>query len=792
MTRRQRETEAWPWDDPDDAELYRAAVRGCLWDAEFYQYYGLRLYLSPDALQEAAHRGDFAALVHDSARAQYAHYREAVQRVHELRGRLAAARQPTGGGLLVAVGAAAALVGLVWLVVDLWALDAGPAGWGYAVPLAALGPAAWPGLRRRVENLVGAVCLRVALRVWERRQEDRRLLWRWTMVWNGIRPQMHRAARDMLGDEWDQLLTAASDDWLRVVQDPALVVSTAAQQQLEGMMNRIDGGTIAVCGPRGAGKSTLLRACSVDQVTEPRDLSVFVSTPAEYSPHEFLLALFGEVCSRYLTRFGDAGPDVGLFQRVRRRTIARSVLRTLGRSARLVVALTALTAGLYQCFVWLRGRFTSPVDLARLRRDGLDLFDSAAALWRAHPWAPGLLLVLAGLYLLPSLRRRAAEPASLTDECRRLLLRLRTVQSTTSGTTLTLPQVLGAGAGATRATAVSSLPFTFPELVSEFRRVVADIAEEVGRDGIRLVIGVDELDRVGDTVTARRFLGQIKAVFGIRNVYYLVSVAEDVGAAFVRRGLQYRDATDSSLDDILYLPPRTTEESRGILARRAPHLTPPFVLLAHALSGGIPRDLIRYARRLSEAQRNLGHPELEDVTHHLVREELAGTLDGFRALLALEDAGRPESGPLLHQLHVMVRMLHTGDDVTEETVQARLQDLADSLVPVLAAPCPQPVVAAEPDAPDLGQAALWREAMACIYFALTLMQIFGRPDFENRRERARGKGAHGELERLAEARQELAISPFSTHTILDGIRTAWDLPALLVQPPVLPPAPPSQ
>ena len=65
------------------------------------------------------------------------------------------------------------------------------------------------------------------------------------------------------------------------------------------------------------------------------------------------------------------------------------------------------------------------------------------------------------------------------------------------------------------------------------------------------------MDRLGTDTQALAFLREIKAILGVPRVYYLISVAEDVGAAFVRRGLPHRDVTDSSLDDIVHVQPRT-------------------------------------------------------------------------------------------------------------------------------------------------------------------------------------------------------------------------------------------
>ncbi|MFF1918588.1 hypothetical protein ACFVYE_45200 [Streptomyces sp. NPDC058239] len=68
------------------------------------------------------------------------------------------------------------------------------------------------------------------------------------------------------------------------------------------------------------------------------------------------------------------------------------------------------------------------------------------------------------------------------------------------------------------------------------------------------------------------------------------------------------------------------------------------------------------------------------------------------------------------------------------------------------------------------------EASAYAYFSLTLLDIFSTTGFDERLKQAQAQGFPGEPERLAEARQELGISPYSARTLITDIRKAWSLP----------------
>lgn len=309
---------------------------------------------------------------------------------------------------------------------------------------------------------------------------------------------------------------------------------------------------------------------------------------------------------------------------------------------------------------------------------------------------------------------------------------------------------------------MSTVPPNFPELVADFRDLLTRIAADGASRGGRVVIAIDEVDRLGSDTQALAFLNEIKAVLGVPHVHYLISVAEDVGAAFVRRGLPHRDVTDSSLDDVVHVQPATLHESRAILAKRAPGLTEPYVMLAHALSGGVPRDIIRYGRHIMEMQEKAQSDELIDISRHLILQELAETLAGFRTLLSKRQ-WTPDTHDVLNAFRNLGAHLRNACPCTTLDVQRALEQFAVH-------------TATDLQEPALSDARhLIDEASAYAYFSLTLLEIFSTDGFERRRSAAAEQGLDGDPELLAEARQELGVSPYSTRPLITAIRAAWSL-----------------
>ncbi|MEV4039917.1 hypothetical protein [Streptomyces umbrinus] len=381
----------------------------------------------------------------------------------------------------------------------------------------------------------------------------------------------------------------------------------------------------------------------------------------------------------------------------------------------------------------------------------------------------GVLLAKAGGW-----SPRPEEPALIT-RCRSHLYRLQTIQQSTNGLTTGAAQVLSLGTN--HSTSVSTIPPTYPELVAEFRSLLEGIAAEIVGRGKTVVIAIDEVDRLGTDSQALAFLREIKAILGVPLVYYLISVAEDVGAAFVRRGLPHRDVTDSSLDDIIHVQPSTLSESRTILAKRSQNLKDPHTMLAHALSGGILRDLLRYGLQIREIQDKTQSHELTDISRHMVLEELAETFAGFRTLLS-KYQWTHDTSDVLASFRTLCGYLRDPCPCTEAEMLHTLEEFAfysHDPRPATAATSDRQSAAADQElTSDVRQ--IIDEASAYAYFSLTLLDIFSAEGLERRTQRAAVHGPNGDPGRLADARQELGISPYSARPLIETIRKAWSLP----------------
>lgn len=627
------------------------------------------------------------------------------------------------------------------------------------------------------------------------RLQDLRERWLADIVESVIYPNVVEAINKVLGKDYWKLRVEPESEGLKKLQDPVFRVSTRSSGRLKQLLSQMDGGSIALAGPRGAGKSTLLKdfsQLSGDQMISVRGICVYVPAPAEYVAKEFIADLFQRLCEAYLQYSRSTAamtlPDAGR-PRVRhggkfRRMIALSWLTV---RALLTMGLVAWVATLLvgkafpersQSFEALARWINHVQTVTRIRwPDDRWYFEAVIVLI--------VLLVVLACWPRPRLWRRymrRPEEHELTRRAREYLLRLQVDKTVTKSASIASPITRGIAFGLNRGTSVKYIPWTMPELVGQARHFMEDVSAELRILNRAIFIGIDEIDRIGSLEHAERFIGEIKAIFGIEGCFFVVAVAEDVGSMFSQRATAGRTIVENAFDEIVTVRPLDLEEARNLLLRRVPGFTDAFVYLVHALSGGLPRELIRMSRRLVEihfertaagqnsacpatnsrgpVDRPPAYSQLGDLAPALVQEAVVEALDAARdqmsslllgsawapafdelrlASVALRrDSNTPEAAyrviEKISQMHSNVR--HSGMSGNED-IACRI----------------------------LGQLS------AFAYFGITVVDAFSDRYFSlNKAGRETDGRLGGSYAELTAARSELSVSAASSRMVLDRFR----------------------
>ncbi|WP_328606824.1 hypothetical protein OG943_44205 [Amycolatopsis sp. NBC_00345] len=546
----------------------------------------------------------------------------------------------------------------------------------------------------------------------------------------------------------------AFDDQLGLYDEEDLrVVPTPAAKRLRRIIERADTGAVALGGQRGVGKTTAIESMQrglIHGSEAPAPLVVVASAPANYDARDFVLHLHALLCKAVIdlvSRRVDE-PASGW------RPALRAGLRGLAN----VVASAAIGWGVGG-WLWGGSLFRFPAELWHLlRRD----WRTPPLLWTGQPTSHRIALIVVGILALWLVadalivaagwltraygRGRQGQLRGLLAEAREQLDRIRFLQTHTSGWSgkLTLPA--GGDLGRTRTTQRAEQQLTHPEVVASFREFARRGATTLRDTGVtdRLVVAIDELDKIGEQEKAHQLVNDVKGIFGVPGCLFFVAVSDDAVLSFEKRGLAVRDAFDSAFSELVRLEPFTLDESRLWIATRLPRIQEQFSYLCHCLSGGLPRDLRRTTIDMVDVTTERYQPTLSVVAGILVRTELAAKSSAFTG-----QARGLEHNAVLDELwSKLLRIPESGNAVELAALAAELNEDATN---------------------DLADEVnrLRRHSSAFVLFCATLLEVFTDALTEER--------LTGDLHQLAIARRHLALDPHLAWLTLADFRKSRDL-----------------
>jgi hypothetical protein len=585
---------------------------------------------------------------------------------------------------------------------------------------------------------------------------------RQALVEKGFLPFLRSTINDHLRSYSTQLTIDRKTPGLSELFDPEFEIRTSAADRLERLLHRMPGGSIGVSGPRGVGKTTLIRSfCDGQYSPDPRVTSAMVSVPVEYSARDFILHLFATLCRKML---GVGVDDHDLAPTLSTALAAKQ--GAIGLRAIAFYGLMFLAAGAGLSLLFVTKQEVDP---------GL-------------AWAVTLVVIGLGL-LAHAISRarmriapyRAPEESStssdrndrisdLRDTAVRRLQEIKYLQTFSSAWSGAVKSPIGIEAGTSGTASLAQQQLSLPEIVLLLRTFL----EQASRLG-RVVIGIDELDKLASDDKAWQFLNDIKAIFGVEGCYYLISVSEEAMASFERRGMPFRDVFDSSFDEIIHVRYMVLSDARRLLNRRIVGLPIPFTSLCYCLSGGLPRDLIRAARNVVEPPHGETSSSLSTVTRVLVGEEVRGKTEAIVAALK-----GIEFEPTVSSVLRWCDELHTRDLSARQLLAhlAWFEREGGDLIKL----------AEEHESYRLERQTvrrLVRELIGFYYYCATILDFFNDNLTEDQiRTAAEPSGQDASLDYLARSRQAFAINARIAWDSVSAFRAKWGF-AVLTFPEVL-------
>ncbi|OXM57687.1 hypothetical protein CFP71_06805 [Amycolatopsis thailandensis] len=393
---------------------------------------------------------------------------------------------------------------------------------------------------------------------------------------------------------------------------------------------------VGLAGTRGSGKSTVMRSLVADpEIDGP---VIIVPSPVRYDAGEFIRILLGEVATAISQ--GHSRPTGGRLRGAVERISARRLL-------------------MLACFGILAGVLPDTSTSASMQTSSVSWLPSNSFGGLIANVTSIALLTLVMLILMGKVALRLDAEALPPDirQARELLRELRweTEQGSTTKSTLKVRSFFETSGESSLK--LKSRAMTRSELVSALRDLLRCFARHTKTT--RMVICVDELDKINDPDHLVAIVNELKDLFHIQKVHFLVTVSTDALDSFEQRGLAGRDAFDSSFDTVVHTNWLTLDESLDVTNSRCTGFPPIVGMLCHAWSGGLARDLLRAARGAVELQRRTPDEPLsvDRIIRNLVFDDLEGAVRA--SMRGLPDCDEQLDG--LWRLHQCLAAARRGD-----------------------------------------------------------------------------------------------------------------------------------
>jgi hypothetical protein len=331
-------------------------------------------------------------------------------------------------------------------------------------------------------------------------------------------------------------------------------------------MLRSNGGSFGLSGARGAGKSWLMMRAIEWVKTAPGTgklggIGLWYPSPSEYDSHAFLASLSDSFATE-IDRW---------YRRNARARIWAHLIRWVPPVAGLVAGVTV-----YATVTGLGTVGPLPIALA-----------SAVAV----ALLIGLTLRIHHPYRQEA--RLAAEAKLVRERARYSITQRESTEASAEGGRGLVGRVRTA-----RERELVERPATLSSLVNDFRALAREAGEVAGH----VVIAIDELDKMVEPELVNQLLRDIKGVFEVPRVHFLVSVSDEAARSLSMGALFTRDVFNSSFYAVLEVTPTEPDHLAELLVSRSDNTVSRDIGLAlGVLAGGNPREAVRLAELAREA-----------------------------------------------------------------------------------------------------------------------------------------------------------------------------------------------
>lgn len=190
---------------------------------------------------------------------------------------------------------------------------------------------------------------------------------------------------------------------------------------------------------------------------------------------------------------------------------------------------------------------------------------------------------------------------------------------------------------------------TLPAITNRFVTYIKEVSASFNN---KMIICIDELDKIDDPEVIRHILREIKGALFVKNTYYLISISEDAASSFETRLSSGRDIFESTFDEIIFLKRLHSGQTQEIIKLRlaeeeeiirdlkienvkegeGDRQTNADLIKSNAsvisiASGGIPREIIRNLREVLLKYTKFDQATTSQISVFLFRKKIEKLLN---------------------------------------------------------------------------------------------------------------------------------------------------------------------
>jgi hypothetical protein len=149
----------------------------------------------------------------------------------------------------------------------------------------------------------------------------------------------------------------------------------------------------------------------------------------------------------------------------------------------------------------------------------------------------------------------------LLKRSRQFLALLSYSESTQRGGKLSLSSWIGLSASLTK----TERNLTLPGMTNMFIEYIQEVSELFNN---KMIICIDELDKIDDIEVVKHILKEIKGALFVKNTFYLISISQDAARSFQHRLSSGRDIFESTFDELIFLPRLGCKQAWSVIKLR--------------------------------------------------------------------------------------------------------------------------------------------------------------------------------------------------------------------------------